>query len=418
MRFARLLLTAALCPSLAAVAAPGELDATFAGTGWVALGGGTNPQAESVCVDPSQRIVVGAARQATLGAPWQAYLVRYTASGVLDTAFGPGGWRAIGATSGSAAQQMPTVLCLDERYVATSIDDAVPAWFGVRLDQVPVAGGAASSVLLAAGNVAHSPRVALAALGGGRWLVGPSRTDGGSGSIATLQRWDGTSAPLAWMANWSGPAGNPQSDYTDVFVDPIGRAFAVGRRKAAGLQGMGAFVSAFSANGAPLAGFGSGGSVHFDTPLEDYGQRIAPSAFGGQFYTGIAEIDVATGAATARIRRLQPTGTLDAMFGGANGVAIAGALIGDIAEDNNGRLLVVGKIDDAAFVRRLQANGVPDATFGPNGERRFGFGSNHAMFTGIAFDALGRIVLSGWRQEVQRGGTLVTDAAIVARLQP
>ena len=118
------------------------------------------------------------------------------------------------------------------------------------------------------------------------------------------------------------------------------------------------------------------------------------------------------------VLRITSAGSVDTNFNG-NGVYTADAELGDIIEDNQGRLLVVGnKTGGAAFVRRLLSNGNLDTTFGIGGERVYGFGSISARFGGVTLDAMGRIVLVGHRNSAVRGGVTVAEALIVARLVP
>lgn len=393
-----------------AQAAPGDLDSNFGASGYVVLAG-AGASAEAVCLDTQQRIVVGARRNLTgTTTDTQGYLLRLSSSGVLDSAFG--GWRAIGVAS--QLQQMPSILCAGDRYAAATLQSNGGGSYGVRLDLVPQTGSGATSMLLNQGLTTTNPRVALTSPISNRWLVGP-----GNGANAILQRWDGASAPLSFQGNWVGPAGATVR-YTEAYTDASGNVFAIGRGSNTSVY---ALISSFNSAGQLRASFGTNGTRNWDTAADDYGQRITPSNFGGKLYIGLTEItvDPITTLATygARIVRLNSNGSTDLGFGtGGNGLLIAGAVLGDIVEDATGRLIIVGKANGVAFVRRVQAQGVADLSFGPGGERVYGFGSLGARFTGVTLDSLGKIVIVGQRNAAVRNGVNLAEAAIVARLLP
>jgi len=75
----------------AAVAAPGDLDASFGAGGMVLtdIAGGNSDDAYGVVVDSAGRVVV--AGYSWNGSDDDVAVVRYTSSGVLDTSFGTGG---------------------------------------------------------------------------------------------------------------------------------------------------------------------------------------------------------------------------------------------------------------------------------------------------------------------------------------
>lgn len=393
-------------------AAPGDLDAAFNGVGYSADTSHSEPRADGVCIDSAGRIAVAGSRRIGSNSQWQTLLGRYGSTGTFDTGFG---WRNLGAAA--PVTQIPTMLCLGSSYAVTSLDTLASNNYGVRLDVVPASGASGVSHWLGGQGLASSnPRVALTAPIANRFLIGPSTGAPGS-RTATLQRWDGSGLPsLVFQGNWNGPTGNV-SQYTDAHTDAAGNVFVVGRRLASGTQGVDALVSSFNSSGVLRSSFGSGGTLTIDTAADDYGQRIAPSAFNGWNYVGITEI--ASGSSPrVRVLRISSSGAIDTSFNGS-GVYTAGAELGDLIEDNQGRLLVVGnKVGGGAFVRRLLSNGNLDTSFGGTGERTYGFGSTSARFGGVTTDSMGRIVVVGHRDSAVRGGSTVAAALIVARLLP
>ncbi|MFO1494747.1 MAG: hypothetical protein U1F26_08815 [Lysobacterales bacterium] len=412
MKTSLLTTTLALMLTQAASAAPGDLDTSFNALGYAVDTSHVQPRADGVCIDAAGRIAVAGSRQAGSSAgQWQTLLGRYSSTGALDLGFG---WKTLGFPA--PINQIPSMLCTGNSYAVTSLDQISGSNYGVRLDIVPINPGSWSSFWLGGqGLVNSNPRVALAAPIANRFLVGPSTGAPGS-RTATLQRWDGDGFPsLSFQASWTGPTGSV-SQYTEAYTDANGNTFVVGRRAGSGTQGMDAMVSSFNSSGVLRSSFGTGGTLSIATAADDYGQRITASAFNGWSYVGITEIP-SSGNPRVRVLRILSNGTVDTGYNG-NGVLTLDAELGDIIEDGQGRLLVVGnKVGGAAFIRRLLSNGNLDTTFG-GGERVYAFGSLTARFGGVALDGQGRIVLVGHRDSAQRGGNTVPEALIVARLLP
>lgn len=408
------LITAALSllVASAANAAPGDLDPSFNGVGYVADTSLLEPRADAVCVDGGNRILVaGGKRLAPTINSWQTVLGGYSSSGALDPAFN---WRPIGVSAPTIP--IPSMVCIGSTVAVTSVQPVTNNQFDVRLDFSTANGSFWTSHLLnSEGLTTTNPRIALVAPLSNRFLVGPT-IGGPSNRIAVLQRWDGSgSAMPSYQGTFWGPFGIYTSAmYTDAYTDSSGNVFAIGRVAGNGTQGTDTIVSSFTSAGYPRASFGVGGTVSYATALDDYGQRIARSGFNGWTYIGIAE----TGGPSPQVRvlRLTASGSVDGSFGAT---VLANAELGDLIEDSQGRVLIVGnKSGGAAFVRRVNSDGSPDASFGPNGERIFGFGSLTARFGGVTLDGQGRIIVVGHRESAVRGGATVAAAMIVARLLP
>lgn len=407
------LITAALSLLLASAAnaAPGDLDTSFNGVGYNAITTHPDPHADAVCTDSAGRIAVaGSRRYGSSAGQWQTLFGRFNSNGTFDGGFG---WYTLGLPA--PINQIPTMVCTGNGYAVTSLDLISANNYNVRLDVVPVTPTTWSSRPLT-GLATSNPRVALIAPIANRFLVGPSTGAVGS-RTAALQRWDGDGiSSLVYQSTWNGPTGSV-SQYTDGYADANGNVFVVGRRSASGTQGMDALVSSFTSSGVLRSNFGSGGTLNIATSADDYGQRIAGSAFNGWIYVGITELSSSFGA-RVRVVRVTSSGAIDSSFNG-NGVLTSDAELGDLIEDGQGRLLVVGnKVGGGAFIRRMLSNGNLDTTFGVGGERVYGFGSSSARFGGMMLDAMGKIIVVGHRDSAVRGATTVPEALIVARLLP
>jgi uncharacterized delta-60 repeat protein len=108
---------------------------------------------------------------------------------------------------------------------------------------------------------------------------------------------------------------------------------------------------------------------------------------------------------TFTITRLNPGGSVDTGFGGSGtgtirfdfghpGIARAVALAPD------GKIVVAGQVsvsssNDDAAVARLNTDGTPDSTFGPNGWRDADFGGDDDVANAVAVLPDGRIILAG-----------------------
>lgn len=411
---------AAAFAAQAAVAAPGDLDPFFNGgsgfAAFVAPAGLTEPAAATVCLDDSLRVVVSASLKSAGANQWQGQLLRTSAAGVPDATLAPGFWRAIG--SPAAQPQIPALRCEQGRYVAATLAGS-SAPYQVRLDLVPTIGGAGSSTLLSSGLHALQPRIALAsAQTYGHWWVGPAVQSPwanpafGSSALHHWQEQGGTlvNNPALNAQNFGGMS----AQYTDAERAPNGDVFAIGRFQLNGNYN--AYVERFNASGLQ---YGSFLTTMVQTADHDYGQRIALAGNAARIYAGTTTITSGVPLTTGiRIVRLLATGQADPGFGTNGAWTLNNAELGDVLEDGQGRVLVVGRHNGVASIIRLQANGTPDTGFGPGGERVFGFGSLTARFDGVSTDLNGRYVVAGTRFAAERGGQTIPAAVIVARILP
>lgn len=415
------ILLAATGASLAQ-AAPGDLDPTFGGngSGYVLTPAPANygePTAHALCLDTAQRVVVAGGIKSNIANVWLPQLLRFTAAGVPDSSLNPSYWLGVGA---SATQpQMPSLQCNDDRYVVLSLV-GFSSPYGVRLDQIPINGTAGNSSTLGGGVVALQPRLALATSSFGRWWVGPGASAGSGNSMTSqLQQWVSWAMTTPWQdpgVTALGQTGD-WAQLTDAVVTGNGNVYAIGRMLVNGDYQ--AYLNTFNSQGTRISSFSVNGYLQLQTANHDYGQRIALSADGHRLYAGMTTITpTAPIATTARISRVRANGTFDPGFATAGHWTLANAELGDVLEDAQGRVLVVGTVGGVAFVQRLLASGTPDVSFGPNGRREFGFGSLEARFTGVTLDANGRIVLVGVRGASSRGGVETPQQVVVARLMP
>ena len=328
------------------VTANGSPDTTFGGTGAVTTSMGTGEDyAYDLAIDPSGRIVV--AGQARNGATYEVAVARFLADGTLDPAFnGTGKYLTTGAN------ELGTGVAIDSagRIVLASV--AVSA-SGMIIRRLPAAGA-------------------------------PDGTFGTAGRLAFTAGLGDSSRKVA--------------------IDGLGRILVAGT--ASGLNGNYALAMArVLANGTLDPSYGTGGKQVVSEPDRAFiCYAMTLDAAGRLVAAGNLRRSAEQNTDFGLVRRLADGGP-DASFGGGRFVGTSLSLIGGeltaIARQTDGKVVFAGGLYDSSFsyqhfmVGRLQANGAPDETFGPQGMRITTFASGNSRATGVAVDSLGRIVVAG-----------------------
>ena len=190
----------------------------------------------------------------------------------------------------------------------------------------------------------------------------------------------------------------------------LGRAFALalqsdGKIVVAGDDALAAAVSnvklaRFKTDGSLDTSFGALGSVTTDvTPGVDGANNVVMQPDGKIVVSGAFSKSSATGVA-----RYLSNGTPDGSFGTFGSVALDGAFVGDgLALQGDGKLVLVGSkqvgvgtANVTQFeLRRLNADGSVDATFGSGGTVNTAFGTSQDAAQSVALQADGKILVSG-----------------------
>lgn len=209
---------------------------------------------------------------------------------------------------------------------------------------------------------------------------------------------------------------------TAIKVQPDGKVIAVGgsvqpgsyrRMVLARFNPNGSFDTSFEGDGQATADFGAAAFAR-DVEVQSDGKYLV----GGWIDSNPAGDDQLDFA----VARFNANGTLDSAFGSGGRTVIAGTG-GDqlnsygLEIQQNGKILLGGTTNDAtlgrrAGVARLNANGTPDATFGPGGLRQFtipGTTPGASRIRDLELQPDGGILLAGYSD----GTASTVDFAVV-----
>jgi uncharacterized delta-60 repeat protein len=114
-------------------------------------------------------------------------------------------------------------------------------------------------------------------------------------------------------------------------------------------------------------------------------------------------------------RQLMSAGDLDPTFG-AGGKILAADTVGfpvaDMAVQSDGKVVLVGSLNNDFAITRFNANGTIDRSFGGSGFVRTDFGGVKDIAKAVAIQADGKILIAGQRESDHRGD----DRAVLVRL--
>jgi uncharacterized delta-60 repeat protein len=184
----------------------------------------------------------------------------------------------------------------------------------------------------------------------------------------------------------------------DIAVDSTGRIVLVGDRETSGGNSEAA-VLRYTAAGSPDPSFGGGDGIvlfRFGTGTHDSAPAVAIDGSNRIVVAGNYGEPPCPSFCNTGVVRLTESGQFDSTFSDDGKATAPYALVGDVALDAAGRIVVGGEF--ATF--RFTEAGLPDPTFSGDGTTTEGAGA-----WGMAFDGAGRIVT-------------VSEFAAVSRLLP
>lgn len=383
----------------AALAAPGDLDPTFDGDGYVVTPvGAGNSGALDVVVQPDGKIVaVGAA---AAGSGSEVALVRYASDGSLDPTFGSGG--IVVTTIGNSTSATAVVLQSDGKIVVGgSADTGTGTAFMVArydtagaLDPSFGVGGIVTTLIGTGAGVN-----ALALQSDGR-IVAVGTRFAGDNAIA-LARYDvnGMLDPTFGTAGVTTTVVGTWSEAWDVALLP-GDALAI-----AGTSEDRFVVARYESDGALDAGYGSGGIVTtVVTAGSDFLRAIAAQSDGKLLVAGATAL---SGIRALTVARYDTTGLLDATFGNGGIVSASLGLFSmgsDLQILPDGKILVGGvsvnpsgppaQTSTSIALLRYLPSGDPDASFGSGGYVGTSL-NDETVLSAVALQPDGRLIVAG-----------------------
>ncbi|QDU23857.1 delta-60 repeat domain-containing protein [Urbifossiella limnaea] len=421
------------CPRLESLearevpAAVGALDPSFgtAGRQTIAfnLGSSNSDYVNAVAVQPDGRTVL-AGPVDTAGGSLDFGVARLNPDGTPDETFGPGGKRTVafnfGGTNGDYANAV--AVQADGRIVVVGdVTTAGGADFGVArlnpdgtLDGTFGSGGKRTIAFnLGGSNIDFARAVAIAP--DGRIVVAGQVDRGGGDFDFGVARLNADGTPDGSF----GPGGKRIVAFDlgatnfdsarAVAVRSDGRVVLAGQVDAAGNVDFG--VARLNVDGTPDGSFGPGGKRTIAFNLGggngDVANALAVYPDGRAVVAGyVTAVGINTDFGVAR---LNADGTPDGTFGPGGKRTLAfdlGGMNRDLATAlalrPDGRVVLAGYVDTPGGtdfgVARLNADGTPDGTFGPGGQRTVGFDLGFTNFDAAyaaAVGPAGRIVVAG-----------------------
>jgi uncharacterized delta-60 repeat protein len=178
-----------------------------------------------------------------------------------------------------------------------------------------------------------------------------------------------------------GSLGTPDDEATDVFALPDGKLLVVGLTQNLPNGAYSLTLSRYQANGSLDPSYGTGGTVVTGLTTANYFYPLPANQFvcqpDGSLVVLWATKDASGNVLSTQLARFRSDGSLDTAFGAAATGAISGFSANVIAAQIDGKTLIGGSIvvgTDVngnaiidSVVERLNADGSPDATFGPAG---------------------------------------------------
>src|SRR5262245_34165984 len=404
---------AALVLAVSAAAAPGNLDRSFAGKGWVRtfeLRGGSGPYqpggAEDIVLQPDGKILaVGEDSGRSSSA---VGVFRYTPRGGLDSSFGANGWAA--TTLGSFAHAHAVALQRDGKIVLAGEGpcSSIQCFALVRFHP----NGALDSRFGAGGVVRTGPRWcgchfrAVAVLRDGR-IVAAGRMYNRFGQTFAVARYLADGRPDVSFSGdgvASVDVGGSYEGAEALSVQRDGKLLVAGGGGGGGQQFI---VLRFRRNGGLDRSFSRDGrvTVTFGRERWDTAHAIAVRRDGRILIAGESRAGQ-VGPPKIALARLTGRGALDRSFGRRGHVLTQPAPAGGFAKalqlQSDGRLLVAGLAETAHdstdsdwALARYRARGALDRTFGRGGVVVTSFGTGTDWAGALAQQPDGKIVVGG-----------------------
>ena len=396
-------------------AAPGDLDASFAGKGWVRtleLRGGNAPYmprgAEDIALQPDGKILAtggfdGGSSSSAFG------VFRYTRSGGLDSSFGQGGWTT--TELGSFEQSYAVALQRDGRIVLAGESECEPALCFTLVRYLP--NGSLDPSFGQGGVVRTNPRygcgchfMAVKVLRDGR-IVAAGRMYNRYGQIFAVARYLPDGRPDRTFSGdglASVDMGGGYEGAEALAVQPGGKVLIAG---GAGPSSLRFAIARFLPTGKLDRSFSRDGRVFIGFGVKRWGWAHALALVSHR------RILVAGGSSLGQIGpseialvRLTRNGALDRSFGRRGRTltnpAPGGGLANAVLVQPDGRIVIAGlayratdSSDSDWVLARYTARGKLDRSFGSGGVVITSFGTGEDWAGALARQSDGKLVVGG-----------------------
>jgi uncharacterized delta-60 repeat protein len=360
-----------LVSATGAQAAPGDLDPSFGGDGWVVKDVNAPNNVDAVLIQPDGRIVV-AGRLGRQFAIW-----RLLSNGDLDLSFGGGGEATVPFTGRGGSGALAAGLQPDGRIVLVGYGGTQMAIARLLPDGSPdpqFGEGDGKTKIPLSGRV-HARADDVELLPDGRILLGGttlrSRYGREVGTALSILTSQGTLDP----SFGTGGTLRTRLLFGDTTFDGQ-KVVLVGKdRKGTGRF----FVARYGLDGAPDATFGGDGvrrrSLGHKVDLYEVTEVVADGA--GRMVLTISGAHRKCFLSFGAVVRLNADGSWDGTFSGDGVVPRLCANAGALVIQGDDRIVVAGEVFAGAgsgeyypLVTRMEADGAPDETFGDGGSVR------------------------------------------------
>ncbi len=392
---------------------PGELDTTFhAADGYVTY----NSPADSydfgnaVAIQSDGKIVVGGSSYS--GSNHDALLLRYNGTGTIDSDFGTDG--AVFYDGGGSGGDFIYAVALqpDGKILAAGIrDDGSYDALLIRFNSNgTLDSGFGTGGIVTYGSAFNTDEAKAVVLQPDGKIVVVGYSDNGLNDDVLVLRYTSNGVLDASFGTggvmFFSSAEGLWEWAKAVLLQPDGKIVVVGSRYNNVDQDI--LLLRFNNNGTLDTGFGSGGTVIFDSGSDDIANSAALQVDGKIIVAG----EYRNGDSHAIILRFNANGSLDTGFGSSGVIHYSNDYdANSIAIQPDGKIIVAGEISTLAgfdvILLRLQSNGSLDSGFGTGGIFTFDMSSAYDYGNALALQSDGNIVVVGKTVDTDDSDVLV-----------
>jgi uncharacterized delta-60 repeat protein len=415
--------------TVCALAAPGDLDATFgpSNTGIVTTPIGPNSdQIQGIAVQADGKIVAAGWTDVSDFSDLRIVVTRYNADGTVDITFGSSGFAQFPFGAGSAVANCVAIqpdgkILVGGTAVATAGNGIQSAdLLVIRLDQNGVLDNSFDTDGIATTNItpgsftnSSETAYAMDLMTDGRIVVSGSYTASGGASDTVIARYNanGSLDTTLGATGWVATSVSTTTDLSNaVRVQPDGKIVSAGFRQQSGFND--SVILRYNADGTPDSSFGGAGRVITNISSGNFSNQ-------DQFTSLVLQPDgkiIAGGYSSDNsnnyfdLVRYNTNGSLDASFSGGivqTPVGTSNGLLYSLALLPSGRIMAAGAGESPTGtvemrIARYDTAGVLDPSFGSAGMVSTPFAGGTAVINSMAIQPDGKIVAGGCASDGHR----------------